>query len=97
MKTSKNTDQQLQAAARIVDQIIQMLRSEEADAGPDTPQAEYVRGGLWAAKWMTDALLGKAAKHRILDDIRRRTQAPIPHIVGLAKDGHRYGFDSDAG
>jgi hypothetical protein len=61
------------------------------------PRPNYTRGGLWAAKWMTSALLGENVKDESLREIRERTRKPIPHIVALAKDGNRYGFDSDAG
>lgn len=46
---------------------------------------------------MVSALLGDRAKDEILSEIRRETGKPIPHIVGIARDGQRYGWDSNAG
>jgi hypothetical protein len=95
MKTqNRRPDTELQAI-RVIEEIVKMLKAEEA-ANPDSPQAEYARGGLWGAKWMLAALLGSGAKDDVLCTVRKRV-GPIPHIVGLAADGNRYGWDSDAG
>ena len=76
--------------------LVKTLHEEEA-RNPDSPQAEYWRGELHAVKWMAALFLGEHEKAAILERIRRRTNLPIPHIVPLAPDGNRYGFDSDAG
>ena len=79
-----------------LERLVKTLREEEA-RNPDSPQAEYWRGELHAVKWMAALFLGEHGKAEILEEIRRRTKLPIPHIVPLAADGNRYGFDSDAG
>ena len=86
----------LETPIRIIELIVNMLNSEVERRGEDSVQAEYIRGQLHGAKWMLAELRGSNVKGRVCDEIRKRTGRPFPHIVPLAPDGKRYGFDSDA-
>jgi hypothetical protein len=91
---SEATD--MERAVRVVELIVRTLYSEVERRGEDSVQAEYVRGQLHGAKWMLDQLRGARIKDRVCQEVRKRTEKPFPHIVPLAPDGKRYGFDSDA-
>jgi hypothetical protein len=84
------------SAKDILKAEIEMLHRSEA-AGEREGATEFARGGFRGAKWVVEALLGKHVKNELLREIRSETGKPIPHTVGLAQDGERYGFDSDAG
>ena len=71
--------------------------NEEQSKKADTPFVEYNRGMLSAMKDAIASVYGAHEKDRILDEIRERTNLPIPHIVPLYNDGNRYGFDLDEG
>jgi hypothetical protein len=86
----------LDAPIRVIELIVNMLNSEVERRGEDSLQAEYIRGQLHGAKWMLAELRGSRVKSRVCDEVRKRTGRPFPHIVPLAPDGKRYGFDSDA-
>lgn len=83
-------------AKQILSDEVRML-NEVQESGAREGVQEFARGGFHGAKWVVSALLGKQEKNAILNEIRRETGKPIPHIVGMAQDGNRYGFDSDAG
>jgi hypothetical protein len=87
---------QRQAAKSILFEEVRILNEAEQRGAREGVQ-EFARGGFHGAKWVVAALLGKREKDAILREIRRETGKPIPHIVGLAEDGNRYGWDSDAG
>jgi hypothetical protein len=89
-----------QLTAWAEDQITEISNRlyEEAQAGgDDSPQTEYQRGRLHATKYAIAVVLGDRDKEAVLNAVRKRTNRPIPHIVPLARDGKRYGIDSDAG
>lgn len=97
MKTANADISRQRAAAKdILAQEMRMLLEAERDNEREGIQ-EYARGGFHGAKWVVSALLGDRVKDEILSEIRRETGRPIPHIVGLARDGQRYGWDLDAG
>jgi hypothetical protein len=54
------------------------------------------RGQLHGAKFMLSELRGAAFKDHVLREVRKRIKKPFPHIIALAPDGNRYGWDSDA-
>lgn len=70
---------------------------EEEGRNPDTPQAEYLRGELHDTKWLLGLFCGQHVREEVLARVRQRTGLPMPHIVPLAPDGNRYGYDVDAG
>jgi hypothetical protein len=45
---------------------------------------------------MLETILGKHAKDRALNDVRKKLGEPIPHCAPRDKDGGQIGFDSDA-
>ncbi len=63
----------------------------------ESSMTEWKRGQLHGAKWMLHAILGERAKERALNTVRKKLRKPIPHIIPVAPDGNRYGFDADAG
>jgi len=88
------------SAIEVVSQHLEWLVKnlhEEEGKNPDSPQAEYLRGELHDTKWLLGVFCGEDVREEVLERVRRRTQLPMPHIVPLASDGNRYGFDSDAG
>jgi hypothetical protein len=64
---------------------------------PASPQLEYRRGQLHTTKALLTTLFGERIKDGILQEIRKKTGLPIPHIVPVDPDGNRYGIDTDAG
>ncbi len=76
--------------------LVKMI-NEEQSKKPDTPFVEYHRGMLSTLKDTIASVYGEHEKDRILDEIRERTNLPIPHIVPLYNDGNRYGLDLDEG
>jgi hypothetical protein len=91
---SEATD--IELPVRIIELIVQTFYSEVERRGADSVQAEFMRGQLHGAKWMLAELRGTRTKDRVCREVRKRTEKPFPHIVPLAPDGKRYGFDSDA-
>ena len=79
-----------------IEWLVKALHEEEK-RNPDSPQAEYLRGQLHSTKSLLALFCGEPVKARVLDEVRKSTKLAIPHIVPLAPDGNRYGFDSDAG
>ena len=96
MVTLKRSTDAIVVLERHLELLVKELH-EESKKNPDTPQAEYLRGELHATKWVAAIFLGERAKDGLLDAVRKKTGLPIPHIVPLASDGNRYGFDMDAG
>jgi len=92
----QNTTDGLETIRTYVVWLVKTLNEEEA-RDPDSPQAEYIRGELHATKWLLEVFCGRRVKFQLLEEIRNMTGLAIPHIVPLDRDGHRYGFDSDAG
>jgi len=86
----------MERPVRVIELIVRTLYSEIERRGEDSVQAEYIRGQLHGAKWMLAELRGTRMKDQASQEVRRRTGKPFPHIVPLAPDGKRYGFDSDA-
>lgn len=86
----------MERPVRVIELIVRTLYSEIERRGEDSVQAEYMRGQLHGAKWMLAELRGARVKDQACHEVRRRTGKPFPHIVPLAPDGKRYGFDSDA-
>ena len=84
----------IDVVSRHLEYVVKTLHEEE---GRNPLLAEYWRGELHAVKWLLALFCGERVKGEVLDHIRERTKLPIPHIVPLAEDGNRYGFDSDAG
>jgi hypothetical protein len=73
-------------------------RMEELEAKyPDSPQLEFRRGQLHATKLMLSSFLGERLKDHTLNEVRKNTGLPIPHVISLDPAGNRCGFDSDAG
>jgi hypothetical protein len=94
---------QLHRSLSVIDVVSQHLEwlvtnlHEEEGKNPDSPQAEYFRGQLHDTKWLLRVFCGEHVTEEVIARIRRKTQLPMPHVVRLASDGNRYGFDSDAG
>jgi hypothetical protein len=86
----------IERPVRAIELIVRTLYSEIERRGEDSVQSEYMRGQLHGAKWMLAELRGARTKDRVCQEVRKRTGRPFPHIVPLAPDGKRYGFDSDA-
>jgi hypothetical protein len=85
----------LEPAIETVERILPML-VEEDKKDPDSVQTEYFRGMMAGARWMIGSFFGKRAIRSVNHAVRRRTNLPTPHIIALAPDGNRYGFDSEA-
>lgn len=85
----------LEPGVAIIEQIVRRLVELDQKA-PDSPQTEYYRGMLNGARWMLGAFFGKRAVRWVNQSVRERTKLRMPHIVPLAEDGNRYGFDSEA-
>jgi hypothetical protein len=96
MVTLKRSTDAIVILQRHLEFLVEELH-QESKRNPDSPQAEYCRGELHATKWVAALFLGERAKDGLLDAVRKKTGLPIPHIVPLASDGNRYGFDIDAG
>jgi hypothetical protein len=86
----------MERPVRVIDLVVRMLYAEVERRGEDSVQAEYLRGQLHGAKWMLAELRGSAVKNRVCQLVLKRTGKPFPHVVPLAPDGKRYGFDADA-
>ncbi len=85
----------LEPAVATIEQILPRLVELDQKA-PDSVQAEFYRGLLSGARWMVSAFFGKRAVRWVNQTVRERTKLPMPHVVPLAEDGNRYGFDSEA-
>jgi hypothetical protein len=85
----------LEPAINTIAQILPTLVELDRKS-PDSIQTEYSRGLMHGARWMLSAFFGKRAVRRVNQLVRLRTQLPMPHVVALAEDGNRYGFDSEA-
>lgn len=80
-----------------IGEISGRLYEEQEATGEDSARTEFQRGRLQGVKHVIHALLGDSDTRLILDAVRKRTDAPIPHVVGISRDGKRYGLDMDAG
>ena len=85
----------LEPAINTIEGILPRL-VELDEKNPDSIQAEYYRGLMAGARWMLSAFYGKRAIRWVNQQVRQRTQLPIPHVVPLDKDGNRYGFDTES-
>jgi len=85
----------LEPAISTIEQILPRL-VELHQKSPDSTQAEYHRGLMNGARWMLSAFFGDRAMHWVNREVKQRTHLPMPHVVPLAEDGNRYGFDSEA-
>jgi hypothetical protein len=85
----------LEPAIHTIEQILPRL-VELDEKGPDSMQAEYSRGLMNGARWMLSAFFGDRAMRWVNQQVKQRTHLPMPHVVALAEDGNRYGFDSEA-
>lgn len=85
----------LEPAITTMEQILPRL-VELHQKAPDSAQAEFYRGVMSGARWMLAAFFGKRAIRWANEQVRKRTGLPMPHVVPLAEDGNRYGFDSEA-
>jgi hypothetical protein len=70
--------------------------NEEHRKNPDSMQAEFWRGAMAGARSMLLAFFGKRAVRWVNQKARERTKLPMPHVVPMQDDGHRYGIDSEA-
>ncbi len=85
----------LEPAIQVIEQILPMLVEEDKrDSG--SIQTEYNRGLMMGARWVIEAFFGKRAIRWVNQRVRTRTGLPMPHAIALARDGNRYGFDSEA-
>lgn len=85
----------LEPAISTIEHILPRL-VELDQKSPDSIQTEYYRGVMNGARWMLGAFFGKRATRWVNQQVRQRTKLPMPHVVPLAEDGKRYGFDSEA-
>lgn len=85
----------LEPAIQVVEQILPML-VEENNKDPDSIQTEYNRGLMMGARWAIGAFFGKRAIRWVNQKVCTHTGLPMPHALALARDGHRYGFDTEA-
>ena len=85
----------LEPAISTIEQLLPRL-VELDQKSPDSIETEYCRGMMNGARWMLSAFFGKRAMRWVNQQVRQRTKLPMPHIVPLARDGNRYGFDSEA-
>lgn len=69
MKQQSDRARDIDRATYIIEQIVSMLHRDEAES-PDSPQTEYVRGGLWGAKWVLSGLLGDRFKDDVAAALR---------------------------
>lgn len=83
---------------KMVDHLVRVMNAAEKQGqGPGSPELEYYRGQLQATKMAYGMIAGERERQEMLDRVRKATGSPIPHIVPMAPDGNRYGFDTDAG
>ena len=87
-----------EAIAWPIEQLVSSIRRDEEEHphATDSKYGDYFRGSLHGAKWMLETILGKYAKDRALNDVRKKLGGPIPHCAPRDKDGSQIGFDSDA-
>ena len=85
----------LEPAIHTIEQILPRL-VELHQKNTDSPQAEYSRGLMNGARWMLSAFFGDRAMRWVNQQVKQRTDLPMPHVVPLAEDGNRYGSDSEA-
>jgi hypothetical protein len=85
----------LEPAIQTIEQIQPKL-VELDQKNPDGIQTEYYRGLMNGARWMLSAFFGDRAMRWVNQQVKQRTHLPMPHVVALAEDGNRYGFDSEA-
>jgi hypothetical protein len=85
----------LEPAINTIEQIQPKL-VELDKKSPDSIQAEYYRGLMSGARWMLSAFFGDRATRWVNQQVKQRTHLPMPHVIALAEDGNRYGFDSEA-
>jgi len=85
----------LEPAIQTIEQIVPRL-VEEHEKNPDSIQAEFWRGVLSGARWMLMSFFDKRAVRWVNQQVREKTKLPMPHVVPMQPDGHRYGFDTEA-
>lgn len=85
----------LEPAVNTIEQILPQLVKLDQKA-PDSIQTEYYRGLMNGARWMLSAFFGDRAMRWVNQQVKQRTHLPMPHVIALAEDGNRYGFDSEA-
>jgi hypothetical protein len=85
----------LEPAVNTIEQILPQLVELDQKA-PDSIQTEYYRGLMNGARWMLSAFFGDRAMRWVNQQVKQRTHLPMPHVVAIAEDGNRYGFDSEA-
>lgn len=85
----------LEPAISTIEQILPKLVELDQKA-PDAIQTEYFRGLMNGARWMLSSFFGDRAMRWVNQQVKQRTHLPMPHVVALAEDGNRYGFDSEA-
>jgi hypothetical protein len=85
----------LEPAVHVMEQILPILVKEDKK-NPNSVQAEFYRGIMSGARWMIGAFFGRRAVRWVNTEVKQRTKLPMPHVVPLAADGNRYGFDSEA-
>lgn len=93
---AEEVNREIDVVTKRLESIVKRLNEEE-EQNPDSPQTEHLRGQLLGMKDCLSIFCGTSVKDRVLDEVRKRTQLRIPHIVPLDRDGNRYGFDMDAG
>ena len=92
----ERADKMVTTTTRYLEWLVKTMEELEAKY-PNSPQLEFRRGQLHATKSMLSSFLGERLKDHTLNEVRRNTGLPIPHVISLDPDGNRYGFDSDAG
>jgi len=63
---------------------------------PDSMQSEFWRGTMAGARSMLVAFFGKRSVRWVNQQVKRETKLPMPHVIPMQDNGHRYGFDSEA-
>jgi hypothetical protein len=92
----ERADKIVTTTTRYLEWLVKTMEDLEAKY-PNSPQLEFRRGQLHATKSMLSSFLGERLKDHTLNEVRKNTGLPIPHVISLDLDGNRYGFDSDAG
>jgi hypothetical protein len=85
----------LEPAVEVVERILPKFY-EEHQRDPDSPQAESSRGEMRGARAIIAAFFGKRAIRWVDQEVKKRTDLPMPHVIPLSGDGNRYGIDSEA-
>ncbi len=85
----------LEPAVEVIEQIQRMLVQED-EKDSNSIQTEFNRGLMGGARWILGAFFGKRTIRWVNQQVRKRTNLPMPHTIPLAPDGNRYGIDSEA-